>query len=246
MRLDFPGYTREPETKFLTSAGVLRRMLEDIDRSAPFVPEPVRRDERTNIYHDTPDFDLTAKHFECRSRRAGGTAYRYDLKTPDDPGNPAPPDENGISLRREYRQTKKSAKPDLSCFNKGSLKKYLEKDADKPLLPLVKGLFARRRFTFSPTGFPDSQLEIAFEEGSYETMDGIHRSKLFYIVELELKSGRMAALAATANRLCGRYGLEPCPKSKGQMGIEFASTFFDAETRKKFAAVRRSLAGPSP
>jgi inorganic triphosphatase YgiF len=231
LRMEFPGYHLEPETKFLTDAATVARILATVENSRPFTPLPVQRDERTNYYWDTNKFRLFREGLECRSRKANdGVGYRNDLKTSED-GREGPigPDEDGIFLRREYNSASKKDTPDLSDFD--IVGKGLE---DKKLVPWVKGYFQRKRFTFSPTGYPDSKVEISLENGYYQTMNNKHRSVEMWIVELELKKGSEQALVSAAQELKTRYGLTVCAKTKGEMGFEFASQFMDDEHKESF------------
>jgi inorganic triphosphatase YgiF len=220
-RLKFNKYSLEPEIKYLVNKKTMERILDDIERGAPFIPEPVLRDERTNFYYDTPEFELYALGFECRRRR-DGSRHKFDLKTPHKlEKGPIGPDRHGVFLRREYREVSDKKSPSLKkFFNRGV--KALKPVVDSELNPLVKGLFQRARFSFSPTGYTDSVLEAAFENGRFETIDGKNSSKTVYLIELELKSGDIRALIDAAQKMERRYGLEQNYKTKGEMGIEFA------------------------
>jgi len=237
LRLHFPGYQLELEIKFLTDQATIKAVLADIERGAPFIPAPIERDERTNTYYDTKGFALYSKAFECRGRETGGKKYKYDLKTPRNIRKPdGMPDADGIFARREYSDDGTGQTPQLALFNKGALGAVLKKDFEKQLLPLVHGQFRRKRFTFSPTGHPDSAVEIAFEEGHFETIDHAHKSEPLYLIELELKSGQRAALVDAAQALQNRYGLTVYDRTKGDMGLSFAATFMDEKKQGKLAA----------
>ena len=236
LRLHFSGYSLEPETKFLTNEKTMNAILAAIEGGAPFIPRPIQRDERTNVYYDTNGFRLYRLGFECRGRKAtDGNGYRHDLKTPDDPKDgQIGPDREGNFLRREYNSVSQDMAPELREFKTGGIDKILEPIEDRELVPWVKGYFKRKRFTFSPTNFPDSKVEIAFENGYYQTTNNRHTSEEMWIIELELKEGRVEALTSVAKALKDRYGLEVCPKTKGEMGLEFAREFMDDEHQAKF------------
>ena len=244
LRLHFSGYSLEPETKFLTDEKTMNAILADIERGAPFIPRPIQRDERTNYYIDTNGFRLFRLGIECRGRKAtDGNGNRFDLKTADDPEEgPIGPDPEGIFLRREYNYNSQDSVPKMRDFKGGGIEKVLEPIEDKEVVPWVKGYFKRKRFTFSPTGFPDSKIEIAFENGYYQTMNNRHTSDEMWIIELELKEGSKKALASVVRALEDRYHLTLCPKTKGEMGLEFAREFMDEDHQDKFdrAAAERS------
>ena len=235
MRLKFNNYSLEPEIKFIVSKETIDKVLNDVNYGAPFIPAPIERDERVNVYYDTKDFVLFREGYECRRRNGNNEGvYRDDVKAPHNLNKgPIGPDVNGIYLRREYKDNSEKKKPQLKhFFNMGV--KYLTEAIGLKLHPYVKGFFTRKRFSFSPTGFPDSSLEIAFENGHYKTPDEAHRSDDLYVIELELKSGNVNALIKTANNLKERYGLVPTHKTKGEMGFEFAKPYMKEKSQKSF------------
>jgi inorganic triphosphatase YgiF len=241
LKQDFPGYHLEPETKFLTDEATVKRILAALEIGRPFTPLLVERDERTNVYSDTNGFRLYGLGAECRSRKASdGDGYRNDVKTSEGGlSGPIGPDDDGIFMRREYNSASKKELPDFSDLDESVFGKEL---TAKRRVDWAKGYFTRRHGTFSPTGFPDSQIDIAIEHGYYQTPNNRHKSKEIHIIELELKEGRREALLAAVQELKSRYGLTFCAKTKGEMGFEFARQFMDDDHKKKFdhAARKRS------
>lgn len=234
LKLHFSKYDLEPETKFLTTKATVEKMLADIKSAAPYLYAPIIRDERTNIYYDTNGFRLYRMGFECRGRKFGDGEYRHDMKTPEKAEDgPIGPDRNGIFLRREYNRVSSNSTPHLRDFSESGLDDALEDIDDKNLKAWIKGYFTRQRVTFMPA--PGTEVEIAFENGYYQTMNNSHKSEEMWIVELELKKGNnLQALIDTANMLKQRYGLKVCVKTKGEMGMEFARQFMDTDHQAKF------------
>jgi inorganic triphosphatase YgiF len=245
LRLKFKYFALEPEVKFLTDRETMESILDFINgQGPPFIPEPVKRDERTNVYYDTKHkFRLYSRGVECRARKNQNAAgeheyYRYDVKTPSSLDNPNfGPDSNGIFFRREYDNKGPDMHPGLEQFKIGKLKKYLKGLFNKELIAWVKGSFTRSKFSFPPTGYPNSKLEIAFETGRYSTIDNQHRSDEMYIIELEIKSGEVEALVSAVEQLKERYPgkLKLCPKTKGQMGLEWARQYMNEAQQQNFA-----------
>jgi inorganic triphosphatase YgiF len=246
LKLNFSKYSLEPETKFLTNKATVDAMIADI-KASPYLYAPIERDERTNIYYDTNGFRLYRMGFECRGRKFGDKEFRHDLKTPEEAEDgPIGPDKNGIFLRREYNRVSSASTPDLKEFSELGLGDALEDIEDKNLKAWVKGYFTRQRVVFKPA--PDTEVEIAFENGYYQTMNNSHKSDEMWIVELELKKGNdLQVLVDTANKLKQQYGLKVCVKTKGEMGLEFARQFMYTEHQGKFdksTAERSSLYTP--
>lgn len=238
MRLEFPHYKLELEAKFLTDYATIRKILADLKKGAPFIPEPIRVDLRRNIYADTKAFRLTGLGIEVRSRENGGGKYKHDLKAPykmpKDRNGGKKTRDDGVFIRREYRSHTYDNRPYLRDFDKPGLKKVLTSLFDKDLEKKVQGYFSRDRLEFSPAGFSGSRLEIALENGFFETIDEKHRSKKLYIVELELKKGSPDAFLETAWKLEKRYKLNLCPFSKGEMGMAFAAAHMSKKDRARY------------
>lgn len=246
LKLHFSKYNVEPETKFLTNKATIDRMVSDLQSMRPYLYAPILRDERTNIYYDTNAFRLYRMGYECRGRKFGDDEFRHDLKKPSCRSDGLiGPDKNGIFMRDEFNSVSDEREPHLRHFSKAGLDDELKDIEDKELVPWVKGYFTRQRTTFIPA--PGSEIEIAFENGHYQTMNNRHKSDEMWIVELELKKGTMAALVETANMLKQKYGLKVCVKTKGEMGLEFARHFMDSDHQVKFdksTAERSSLYTP--
>lgn len=230
----FPSYGLETEIKFLTDKETMDRIFDDI-QSGPFPPNLVDRDRRTNIYYDTKKaFQLYRKGYELRSRLKG-EKHKYDLKTPKKlTGASLGVDKNGIFKRREYSYLSGANEPKLEQFAKGDMADHLAGLEDKDLVPWVQGHFKRKRFTYTPQGYPDTHLEVAFESGHYENMDGSEKSETMYIIEIELKSGDYDGLVEVANGLERQYGLSVCLKTKGEMGMEFIHPSLEQDRQEKF------------
>lgn len=240
LKKTFCPYDIEREIKFLTDEETLNRIFEDME-AGPFVPEVVERDERTNIYFDTKkSFQLYKRGLEVRGRE-DGKRFKIDLKAPMElTGQRLGVDENGVFSRREYRYIAKKLKPSLTPFMNGDIQDVLAELEDKDLVPWVQGHFKRKRFTYTPQGFPDTHLEVAFETGYYETMDGSARSDDMYIVEVELKAGDYDGLVSVAESLKERYGLHISLKTKGEMGLEFVAPSLDLERQANFNAATQT------
>ena len=238
LRKEFPSYGLEVEVKFVMDKAIYDRILSDME-AAPFAPALFERDTRTNVYYDTKKaFHLYRRGLEYRSRPKGSKT-KYDLKTPEKFGaGNLGADDNGIFHRREYSYLSSNGNPSLGYFSKGDLADELKGLEGKELVPWVQGHFKRKRFTYSPQGFPDSHLEVAFETGQYETMDGAHQSELMYIIEVELKAGDYEALASVVNGLQERYGIKPCLQTKGEMGFEFIAPHLKQSRQDKFDNAR--------
>ena len=58
-----------------------------------------------------------------------------------------------------------------------------------------------------------------------------------YIIELEIKSGEVEALVSAVEQLKERYPgkLKLCPKTKGQMGLEWARQYMNEAQQQNFA-----------
>lgn len=233
LKLHFSEYNLEPEAKFLTDEETVKQMLADIEASSPYLYAPIRRDERTNIYYDTKNYDLYARGLESRGRRFDDNEFRHDVKTPNGVKHGRiGPDAHGIFMRREFNIVSDHRKPNLQQFSEAGLGKALEGIEDEKVKAKVKGYFRRSRVTCMPS--EDTQVEIAFEQGYYQTLNNRNRSDDMWIVEIELKKGRMADLVKFAEALKERYGLHVCVKTKGEMGLEWARQFLDEKHQKKF------------
>ena len=234
----FPSYGLEIEVKFVTSKQTFDKIIADME-AAPFTPALFERDVRTNVYYDTKKaFHLYRRGLEYRSREKG-SKIKYDLKTPESFGSEnLGADQNGIFRRREYSYISSKDKPKLGYFAKGDIAKELDGLEGKDLVPWVQGHFQRKRFTYTPQGFPDSHLEVAFETGHYETMDGNERSEAMYIIEVELKSGQYDALEKVVHDLQEKYGLKTCLKTKGEMGFEFVAPHLKENRQERFEKAR--------
>lgn len=235
----------ELEIKYLTDRQTMEKLLHFIEEQGPpFIPEPVARDERVNIYYDTrKKFHLYRRGVECRSREknpasAHSKGFKYDLKTPLDLGNPQfSPASDGILYRREYSGKGAQETPSLSQFGTGTLKGYLSTIHNKTLVPWVKGHFTRSRFNFAPTGHPDAVIEIAFETGYFTDCDETAKSDPLYIIEMELKKGTIDALRAASQALDERYPgcLKTGTQTKGAMGLAWIQGIMDKGVQKRFA-----------
>lgn len=233
LKLHFAKYNLEPEAKFLTDEETIKRMLADIEASSPYLYAPIRRDERTNIYYDTKNYDLYARGLESRGRRFDDSEFRHDVKTPNGAKHGRiGPDAHGIFMRREFNIVSGHRKPSLHDFSGAGLGKALEDIEDEKVKAKVKGYFERSRIMCMPS--EGTQVEIAFEHGYYQTLNNRRRSDDMCIVEIELKKGRMADLVKFADVLRERYGLKVCVKTKGEMGLEWARQFLDEKHQKKF------------
>jgi inorganic triphosphatase YgiF len=242
LKLTFNDFALEAEVKLSTDRATMDELLAFIEtQGPPFIPEPVQRDERTNIYFDTKHkFHLFRRVVECRTRevsKRGETTFRYDVKTPFDlEAAQGGPEDDGIFLRREYDHKGADMSPSLNEFRAGDLAQYLKDLYGKKLVPWVKGHFTRSKFTFTPTGHPGALLEIAFERGAYASMDDKHRSDEIFMIELELKEGTREALVDATRQLQDRYPgrLNICVQTKGERGLHWLQDYMSQQQRENF------------
>lgn len=238
------NYVLEREAKFVMPASKFWRILNDLS-DAPFSLHRFERDERTNVYYDTKKkFHLYRVGLECRGREKNKSKNRFDLKTPQNmDGGHLGPDENGVFSRREYRYEAKHGVPRIDKFACPFLNDpALQALSEKELKPWVQGHFQRSRFTYTPEGFPDTELEVAFETGHYETIDGQERGPDLHIIEVELKTGDYEGLRAAIDRLKRKYDIEACLKTKGEMGMEFVAPYLKQARAETFESARQNRA----
>ena len=160
--------------------------------------------EMETTYYDTPNGDLSARHWTLRRRLENGRSV-CTVKTPA-PGG----------ARGEW---------ELEMADIGeAIPKLCKLGAPAELMALTEGGVIRvcgARFTrlAGELAAPGCTLELALDWG---VLMGGGREEPLCEVEVELKSGEEAAAAAFARDLASRFGLVPQPKSKYRRALDLA------------------------
>lgn len=218
----------EIENKFITDSKTFENLLAFFSHDeVSMLAEIVERDERTNTYHDTADFDLYKRGMELRVREKKSTKIKVDLKTPENLDKPKiGPNKNGIMLRGEFSMTAECdvSKVSLKDFNKTSAGPYIKHLKDKPTVPLCLAKdFKRWKVTYAPSDNLDSKVEMAIERGRFANLDGTRSSEEVYIIEFESKDGNVEALLAAIEKFKSIHGdsVTLSTRTKGEMAIEW-------------------------
>lgn len=160
--------------------------------------------EMETTYYDTPDRDLSARHWTLRRRYENGRSV-CTIKTPA-PGG----------ARGEWELEK----PDI----RAAIPELCKLGAPEELTVLTTGGLIRvcgAKFT-RLAGLVTAEgctLELALDSGY---LLGGDKSEPLCEVEVELKSGDEAAAVAFARALAARFSLTPQPKSKYRRALDLA------------------------
>ena len=93
----------------------------------------------------------------------------------------------------------------------------------------LKGKKAENKIYYRHTGFPGG-----IKETTPNKMKEKNKSDEMFIIEVEKKCGDDAGLHKVVQHLQDKYGIEPCIKTKGEMGMEFVAPHLIDERRAAF------------
>ena len=148
-------------------------------------------------YYDTPDGKLSARRWTLRCRRENGT-YVCTLKTPTaDPG-----------IRGEWECACDDILRAIPLLAEESGLDELTRLTAEGIVPTCGARFTRLAL---PVALESGTAELALDQGVL--LNGA-KEQSFAEMELELKSGSPAELAALARAIAHKFGLEQEKKSK--------------------------------
>lgn len=185
----------ELEVKFAATEQILQQLRSRFCHQS-------RQIAMRTTYYDTPDGDLSARWFTLRQRQENGESV-CTLKIPAQEGR----NEFEVLCGDIF-----SALPEL-CKLSGL---ELPQIAEKGLVPVCAAQFTR---IAQDIPFGESLLELALDQGQ---LMGGGKSVPLCEVEVELKQGEPAALAAFAALLQSSYPLKPEKKSKFRRALSLA------------------------
>ena len=232
----------EPEIQYAATA----ELFEEINTWLMARGGVEKKSERDSaIYYDTENFRLLREGIEYRIKEKGDQ-YRHDMKTPRDTHTrEVVPDDNGILWRNEIKFKTKTKKPSLKTFFDQTLldpvRDRVFQFFDKELKAKFRSSFFKRKVDHE-TDCKRSRVEYSFQMGHMETPDGDHKTKLLYILELELREGLSEGLLeekAELERLFFPKGLRLLPERKIMLGFELISPGMNAKQRHAFEDARK-------
>jgi inorganic triphosphatase YgiF len=163
-----------------------------------------------STYYDTPDLRLWHQGLTLRVREQEGrfiqTVKRGDLSTAD------------ILTRGEWEDQLAEHRPDPNAPQSG---KQLPEGVDDALRPLFATDVTRTTVEIEPA--PSTRIEAAIDEGEIRADSG-NRTAPISEIELELKSGDVAALYDVAMRLLDAAPVHIEPRSKSARGYELSES----------------------
>jgi inorganic triphosphatase YgiF len=160
--------------------------------------------EMRTSYYDTPDRDLSARHWTLRRRLENETSV-CTLKTPGDHGARGEFELECPCIETAIQELcKLSEQPELAAF------------AAKGLVEICGAAFHRRAITVALDG---AVAEVALDQG---LLLGGGKELPLCELEVELKAGDRDAVIAFAQDLAAGYHLEPEQKSKFRRAAELA------------------------
>lgn len=164
-----------------------------------------------SIYYDTPDTALAKARIAARVRLKG-KQWIQTVKLPGDSTG------SGLHSPREYEVTVSSSQFDLSAVSDEAARAEIQAVlGDQPLAPRFETVINRSlRMVKTADG---SGVEVAVDQG--EVVAGALRQPLTEL-ELELKSGSIAALYAVARQLVGPRPFRFSSLSKAERGDRLA------------------------
>lgn len=166
---------------------------------------PALRRRLVSVYFDTPKLELMQAQAALRVRRAGG---RW-VQTVKIGGGSA----GGLHQRPEWETPVAGAAPEPARFDAPAVQTLLTPARLERLRPVFETQFWRTAWTVPVSG--GGSIEVALDQGF---VSGGGRSRPICEVELELKSGKPAALYDLALALAADVDLFPDPVSKAQRG----------------------------
>ncbi|MFN7166904.1 MAG: inorganic triphosphatase, partial [Pannonibacter sp.] len=164
-----------------------------------------------SIYYDTPDTALAKARIAARVRLKG-EQWIQTVKLPGDSTG------SGLHSPREYEVTVSSSQFDLSAVSDEAARAEIQAVlGDQPLAPRFETVINRSlRMVKTADG---SSVEVAVDQG--EVVAGAVRQPLTEL-ELELKSGSIAALYTVARQLVGPRPFRFSSLSKAERGDRLA------------------------
>lgn len=187
----------------------------------PISPHRAVIAELDAIYFDTPDLALQARGVAVRLREAAGQWVQTVKGRGDTAG--------ALHRRSEWETPSEGAGLDFSAIDDPGLRRLLNAPGiGDRLQPVFRTRFRRwARLLVLPDG---TRIELALDEGTIEA--GKHQAAISE-VELELKSGRPAALFELALALQHDVALSPEPRSKAERGYRLHSGVAEQPVRTR-------------
>ncbi|MBI5751400.1 MAG: CHAD domain-containing protein [Hydrogenophilales bacterium] len=194
--------TTEIELKLSLPSGQLARL-----KHHPLLAKagPALRRRLVSMYFDTPELELMQAQAALRVRRVG----RRWVQTVKIGGGSA----GGLHQRTEWETSVAGAAPEPGRFDDPAVQTLLTPARLARLRPVFETQFWRTAWTVPVS--EGSSIEVALDQGF---VSGGGRSQPICEVELELKSGKPAALYDLALALAADIDLFPDPVSKAQRG----------------------------
>lgn len=200
-----------------------------------------KKSERDSaVYYDTTNYRLLREGIEYRIKEKGDL-FRHDMKTPHDTHmREVIPDANDILWRNEIKFKTHREKPNMTMFNALAI---LQPVRDRVVDFFDKKLEAKFRSSFfkhkvdHETDCKRSRVEYSFQTGHMETPDGKQKTKLLYILELELREGLSEGLLeekAELERLFVPKGLKLLEDRKIMLGFELIVPSMNKEQRRSY------------
>ena len=198
----------EVEIKLAADDTAIETLLAD-DLLKDAAQGPVLVDDLHAIYYDTDDHRLSRRALALRVRQAGPRIVQT-LKGPGD-GN------GGHAARAEWEVERADLSPDLRAFADPDVLERTGLVLPDELVPVFETRIRRRTLTvaWADGAGPPAVIEIAFDTGSLHAND---RCAAVSEIELELKSGEVAAAYDLALALRRRTPLRVEPRDKATRG----------------------------
>ena len=194
----------ETELKFVGPEDAVARLKGSPALQAYSKVEHARTRALKATYFDTDDLALRKAGYVLRVRDEGGQ-FVQTVKTVNG---------KSVATRTEIKSVVRKRRPDIKAIEDGSVRAEISKLVRRRKLAPIFATETRRT-TMRVTPEPDSEIEIAFDSGTIncgETKLPINE------VELELLSGRPAALVACARTLMTGSDLVLSLQAKSERG----------------------------
>lgn len=166
--------------------------------------EPAWRRRLVSVYFDTPGLDLMRGNAALRLRRVGrGWVQTLKMGGASD---------GGLHQRPEWEMPVAGSVLEPERFDAAEVRALLTPARLARLRPVFETHFWRTAWLLD---FAGARIEVALDRGE---VSGGGRSQTISELELELKSGKPAALYDLALTLAADFDLRPDPVSKAQRG----------------------------
>lgn len=211
---------QEVELKLALLPSQLAGLAARLGKAGPLAGLKPSRQDLHSVYYDTPDLVLYSQRAALRVRRlqavrgsdpARQVSWVQTLKT-------ANQSESALSARGEWEQALTHAKPQLAALPPAV---WAGIDPDGSVFAALQPCFVTHfnRTAWQVTTPDGSVMEVALDIGTLQA--GQRRAPIAEL-ELELRSGRVAALFDVAQALARQVAVLPLSQSKAQRGFALA------------------------